>query len=607
MNKENNLMDLEKEEEQKEEKNVITKTLKDGNYYVMKKTKKNEYKIMKKLETLEHFPKISNKKETKKNFFVEMPYYQFIEVDFTENMWFIKNYVKHLLLAIQQLNKKKYFHGDIKPNNYLYLNPQKYVLIDFNASGKINGKDLSQKIATYPYIPPEINKYCEINIKNDKKRDLWSVGIILLLFMVKNEDIFENILKEKLKEKLENIDQEEKSLFQYAILYGTSNSKIKMAQKIKFEGKLGYFNNYFIENNYKRDENEKENAIDLIKKLLEFDSEKRIDIKHAINHAFFKNMGELNNNIIEYYKQIITDKKIKKKYDMIREFKICVICNKYNTNEVLKECRTCGNFYHQQCFKKKTCTCQFEIPDYEFMKIINTYLFINQYININFYKRTNEQIDFKLPSLDGEKYEISNFLNGKTFSNELIYECDQSLNYNLMEYGIFELNDKNVKIYNQLKDHTNDGEYNYIQICRTQNQGCVVKAIMDIQKYTLICEYIGDVFTYKNFCKQEKLENKNVDSNIDLIITPRAETSLIICPYNHSNIARFISGINNSDPNYKKLVNVFSSRVSINSSVHILLIASRNIKKNEILYYDYNGEANNYNTKNFVHQKFLNE
>ena len=118
---------------------------------------------------------------------------------------------------------------------------------------------------------------------------------------------------------------------------------------------------------------------------------------------------------------------------MIREFKICVICNKCNTNEVLKECRTCGNFYHQQCFKKKTCTCQFEIPDYEFMKIINTYLFINQYININFYKRTNEQIDFKLPSLDGEKYEISNFLNGKTFSNELIYECDQSLNYNLME------------------------------------------------------------------------------------------------------------------------------------------------------------------------------
>ena len=111
------------------------------------------------------------------------------------------------------------------------------------------------------------------------------------------------------------------------------------------------------------------------------------------------------------------------------------------------------------------------------------------------------------------------------------------------------------------------------------------------------------MFTYKKFCQQKIEKNKNVDSNIDFIITPRSETSLIICPYNHCNIARFISGANNSDPNFKKFINVISRRVSINSSVHILLIASKNIKKNEILYYDYNGETNNYNTKGFVHQK----
>ena len=149
-----------------------------------------------------------------------------------------KNYVKYLLLTIQELNSKNYFHGDIKPDNYLYLNPQKYVLIDFNASGEINGKDVSQKIATYPYIPPEINKFCEINKKNNRKRDLWSVGMILLLFMSKNEYIFEEILEEKLKEKSENLNQEEKSLFQYAMLYGVNKSNIKIAQKIKVEGKL---------------------------------------------------------------------------------------------------------------------------------------------------------------------------------------------------------------------------------------------------------------------------------------------------------------------------------------------------------------------------------
>ena len=61
--------------------------------------------------------------------------------------------------------------------------------------------------------------------------------MILLLFMSKNEYIFEEILEEKLKEKSENLNQEEKSLFQYAISYGTNKS--------------------IIENNYKRDENEK--------------------------------------------------------------------------------------------------------------------------------------------------------------------------------------------------------------------------------------------------------------------------------------------------------------------------------------------------------------
>ena len=73
---------------------------------------------------------------------------------------------------------------------------------------------------------------------------------------------------------------------------------------------MGNFNNYFIENNYKRDENEKKNAIDLIKKLLKLDTNKRINIKNAINHAFFKNMNEANEDIIKYYKEIITQKKL---------------------------------------------------------------------------------------------------------------------------------------------------------------------------------------------------------------------------------------------------------------------------------------------------------
>ena len=89
---------------------------------------------------------------------------------------------------------------------------------------------------------------------------------------------------------------------------------------------------------------------------------------------------------------------------------------------------------------------------------------------------------------------------------------------------------------------------------------------------------------------------------MDLIWTPQSETSLVICPHKNSNIARFIYGVNNS-VNFKNQVNTFSTKVSINGVVHILLIAGKNIKKNEILYYNYNSVANNYPTKNFVYKR----
>ena len=36
-------------------------------------------------------------------------------------------------------------------------------------------------------------------------------------------------------------------------------------------------------------------------------------------------------------------------------------------------------------------------------------------------------------------------------TNELIYKCDESLNYYLKKYEIFELNNKNIKVYNKIK------------------------------------------------------------------------------------------------------------------------------------------------------------
>ena len=125
-------------------------------------------------------------------------------------------------------------------------------------------------------------------------------------------------------------------------------------------------------------------------------------------------------------------------------------------------------------------------------------------------------------------------------------------------------------------------------------QGFIVKAIEDIPVLTLLCEYSGEV----HFSRKKLFDNN--DSIMDLIRTPFSSTSLVIAPETRGNIARFLSGINNNDKNKKKQ-NVNSLRLDINGSVHVLLYAAKKIKKNEILYYDYNaGGYSGYPTENFI-------
>jgi hypothetical protein len=87
----------------------------------------------------------------------------------------------------------------------------------------------------------------------------------------------------------------------------------------------------------------------------------------------------------------------------------------------------------------------------------------------------------------------------------------------------------------------------------------------------------------------------------DLLKAPSSSQSLIVYPGKKSNIARFISGINNDDAKSKKKKNVASARYVIDGKIHILLYASKKIKKGDILYYDYNaGGYKAYPTEYFV-------
>ena len=186
------------------------------------------------------------------------------------------------------------------------------------------------------------------------------------------------------------------------------------------------------------------------------------------------------------------------------------------------------------------------------------------------------------------------------FSDDLVFidnDCPKEMNNALLESSIQQLNASNKKKYYKFKEQSRKGIYAPVEVVDDPEQRFIVKALDEMVTNTLICEYTGEVCLARN-----RLFDDN-DSIMDLIHTPTSDTSLVICPEKFGNLARFISGINNKykEMKKKKNQNVYSFRVNIDGSVHILLLASKRIKKGEILYYDYNaGGYDSYNTEHFV-------
>ena len=114
---------------------------------------------------------------------------------------------------------------------------------------------------------------------------------------------------------------------------------------------------------------------------------------------------------------------------------------------------------------------------------------------------------------------------------------------------------------------------------------------------TLLCEYIGEV----NFLSQHLIDQG--DSLMDLLRTGRSSSSLVVSPDHHANIARFFSGINNTDPGAKKCQNVKSIRFNVDGELRVFLFVSKHggLREGDALYYDYNGHSRKgYPTENFV-------
>ena len=168
--------------------------------------------------------------------------------------------LKQLLSAVNHLHKKKIVHRDLKPENIVFIKTQFdsddlfIKLIDFGTSTSTKNGNLSQEIGTIYYIAPEVFK----NNYNEKA-DIWSIGIIF-----------------------------------YTLICGHPPFRGRREDIIKI--KILNYNISFPSNNFR---NMSQSGINLLKKLLEPDYNKRISAEEALNDEWFVKMENKVDDEIE--------------------------------------------------------------------------------------------------------------------------------------------------------------------------------------------------------------------------------------------------------------------------------------------------------------------
>lgn len=281
---------------------------------------------------------------------------------------------------------------------------------------------------------------------------------------------------------------------------------------------------------------------------------------------------------------------------------ICRLCE-HSITEVLKTIKLSNYLQPQNTQRKKPTKAKLKNKEFEIMLKLSKNSLFKSYLSK---KRYRNEGKLKLPKSLSKKQKtamqktIYRALTVKNivFCDDLVYidkDCPAELNNSLLEPSIQKISSYNTQIFKKFKIQSRKGEYGPVKVIDDSIQKFVVQATDDIPMNTIICEYAGEVTLLR-----KKLFAEN-DSIMDLIRTPSSSTSLVICPEKYGNLARFLSGINNTNEQLKKKQNVYSLRVNIDNSIRIFLLAAKNIKKGEVLYYDYNaGGYNGYPTECFV-------
>jgi hypothetical protein len=162
------------------------------------------------------------------------------------------------------------------------------------------------------------------------------------------------------------------------------------------------------------------------------------------------------------------------------------------------------------------------------------------------------------------------------FNDELVIDENVNIPKDYLQ-SIQSLSRVDVQTFlNFKKEYSSNMYYGPLEIQWNINQGYVIKATAPIKKYTLLCEYTGEVI------------HKTEDFYSDDLMGYAAfdDKDYVIYPGKQGNIARFMSGINNVTGKDKQ--NVQSIKFKIGEKIHIALYTIKQVKEGELLYYDYN-------------------
>uniref|UniRef100_A0A3B3D009 Protein kinase domain-containing protein n=1 Tax=Oryzias melastigma TaxID=30732 RepID=A0A3B3D009_ORYME len=169
-----------------------------------------------------------------------------------------------LLVALSGLKKINMVHFDIKPDNIMLVDqnaePLRLKLIDFGLAEKVEDLEMGIRIQNICFRAPEVM----LGLPLDERLDMWTVGYVLGMlyagFYFYPQDSEYNIIRalfEKTGQKVDDFD-----FWSFDELKGLYSEKNE-AQKV-------------------------EEFMDLLKRMLEVDPNKRISPDEALQHPLFK-------------------------------------------------------------------------------------------------------------------------------------------------------------------------------------------------------------------------------------------------------------------------------------------------------------------------------